>query len=150
MLRVTQEAVGNAARHADPARITVRLRGAAGQAVLEIADDGRGFDLAAPSPEAGAPSQKAGGLGLHTMRDRVTELGGVLTVDSAPGEGTTIRARFPVRAVAVRAGVTEDGAARDGAAGEGAAATGLAGEGAAVIGAAGDGVSRAGVTREAR
>jgi signal transduction histidine kinase len=104
MLRVTQEAIGNAARHADPARITVRLRADDVQAVLEIADDGRGFDIA-------APPQEAGGLGLHTMRDRVAELGGLLTVDSAPGQGTTIRARFPLR---------EGSAAREGAASEGA------------------------------
>jgi len=101
MLRVTQEAVGNAARHADPARITVRLRGDGAQAVLEIADDGRGFDVS-------APPQEAGGLGLHTMRDRVSELGGLLTVESAPGEGTTIRARFPLRDALAGQSITEE------------------------------------------
>jgi signal transduction histidine kinase len=121
MLRVTQEAVGNAARHADPARITVRLRGDGGQAVLEISDDGRGFDVAAPRQE------EAGGLGLHTMRDRVTELGGLLTVQSGPGEGTTIRARFPLReAVAVGEGAADEGPIGQGAIGRGAAGEGVA------------------------
>ena len=119
MLRVTQEAVGNAARHADPARITVRLRADGGQAVLEIADDGRGFDVAAP------PQEEDGGLGLHTMRDRVTELGGLLTVQSAPGEGTTIRARFPLR----EALVTGEGAIGARVTGEGGAVGGVAGQG---------------------
>ncbi len=44
------------------------------------------------------PAQAAGGgLGLHTMRDRVTELGGGLVIDSAPGAGTRVRAWFPLR-----------------------------------------------------
>ncbi len=100
LLRVTQEAVGNAARHAGPARITVRLEANGGRAVLEVADDGRGFDVTAP------PRDGAGlGLGLHTMRDRVTELGGRLTVESGPGAGTRVRASFPLR---VEEGVTEE------------------------------------------
>jgi signal transduction histidine kinase len=57
--------------------------------LLEVADDGRGFDAVSEPADAG-------GLGLHTMRDRVTELGGQLTIDSAPGEGTRVRASFPL------------------------------------------------------
>jgi len=110
ILRVAQEAVANAARHADPARITVRLDADGGRAVLEIDDDGRGFDVTAP------PRDGPGlGLGLHTMRDRVTELGGLLTVESGPGEGTRVRALFPLRALR-RAG---EGRAGDGAEGAG-------------------------------
>jgi signal transduction histidine kinase len=89
VLRVTQEAVANAARHADPSQVTVLLHADRSHAWLEVTDDGRGFDLAA------APGD-AGGLGLHTMRDRVTELDGRLTIDSAPGEGTKVRACFPL------------------------------------------------------
>jgi signal transduction histidine kinase len=91
VLRVTQEAVANAARHADPAQITVRLQAAAGQVQLEIADDGHGFDVADRRAHAS-------GLGLRTMHDRVTELGGSLVIDSAPGDGTRVRACFPLRA----------------------------------------------------
>jgi len=91
VLRVTQEAVANAARHADPGQITVRLQAAAGQVQLEVADDGHGFDVADRRAHAS-------GLGLRTMHDRVTELGGSLTIDSAPGDGTRVRASFPLRA----------------------------------------------------
>jgi signal transduction histidine kinase len=90
LLRVTQEAVANAARHADPGQVTVRLQADSQRVQLEIADDGRGFDVSAEPADAG-------GMGLHTMRDRVTELSGLLTIDSAPGEGTRVRACFPLR-----------------------------------------------------
>ncbi len=89
VLRVTQEAVANAARHAEPGQVTVLLQTDGRQVLLEIADDGRGFDVTWP--------QNPGGLGLHTMRDRVTELGGQLTIDSVPGAGTRVRASFPLR-----------------------------------------------------
>jgi signal transduction histidine kinase len=95
VLRVTQEAVANAARHADPAQVTVRLHADSQRVELEIADDGRGFDVA-------ARLSQAGGLGLRTMDDRVAELGGLFTIDSAPGTGTRVRACFPLR----EAGVT--------------------------------------------
>ncbi len=91
ILRVTQEAIANAARHAGPSRITVSLATDGERAVLEVADDGRGFDVTAP--------REREGLGLHTMRDRVTELGGLLTVESTPGGGTRVRAWFPLRPV---------------------------------------------------
>jgi signal transduction histidine kinase len=104
ILRVTQEAVANAARHADPNRILVRLQVDGGRAVLEVADDGRGFDVSAPPRDGGGL-----GLGLHTMRDRVTELGGLLTVESAPGDGTRVRACFQLReASRTGEGVTEE------------------------------------------
>ena len=102
VLRVTQEAVANAARHAGPSEVTVRLHADSRQARLEVADDGRGFDVVSEPADTG-------GLGLHTMRDRVTELGGQLTIDSAPGEGTRVRACFPLRETGVvGAGVMEE------------------------------------------
>jgi signal transduction histidine kinase len=57
--------------------------------VLEITDNGRGFDVA-------ARQETAVGLGLGAMRDRVTEHGGRLSVDSATGTGTRVRACFPL------------------------------------------------------
>ena len=91
LLRVAQEALHNALRHADAKTISVRLRehcpaGAAscGGALLEVADDGAGFD-----PDA---VRRAGrSLGLVSMRDRAKSVRGRLDVASAPGEGTTIR-----------------------------------------------------------
>jgi signal transduction histidine kinase len=56
--------------------------------ILEISDDGVGFDTGGDFP---------GHLGLHSMRERAEGLGGTLTVQSAPGEGTRIRALMPVR-----------------------------------------------------
>jgi len=113
VLRVTQEAVANAARHADPGQITVRLQAAAGQVELEVADDGHGFDVADRRAHAS-------GLGLRTMHDRVTELGGALVIDSAPGVGTRVRACFPVGAGgpgSANTGPTNTGAAAPAAAG---------------------------------
>ncbi len=99
---MTQEAVANAARHAGPGQVTVLLQADSRQVRLEVADDGRGFDVVNAAADAG-------GLGLHTMRDRVTELGGQLTIDSAPGEGTRVRACFPLRETGVvGAGVMEE------------------------------------------
>ena len=116
ILRVAQEAVANAARHAGPSRITVGLHVIGGQAVLEVADDGRGFDVTAP---------RAGdGLGLHTMRDRVTELGGLLTVDSVPGDGTRVRAWFPLPA----ASLTGEGVCGEAVCGEAVRREAVAGE----------------------
>jgi signal transduction histidine kinase len=85
VLRVAQEALANAARHASAARIVVELHPApGGGAELAVTDDGCGFD-----PQALAPSS---GVGLRLMRERVGELGGKVTVESAPGRGTTVRA----------------------------------------------------------
>ena len=102
VLRVTQEAVANAARHADPVHVTVRLQADSERVELEITDDGRGFDVTARLSEPG-------GLGLRIMDDRVTELGGLFTINSAPGAGTRIRACFPLReAVVTGADVMEE------------------------------------------
>jgi signal transduction histidine kinase len=91
ILRVTQEALANAVRHGDADLITVRLHAEHDGVVLEITDNGQGFDVAAR--QAGAA-----GLGLRAMRDRVAEHGGVLAIDSAPGAGTRVRACFPLEA----------------------------------------------------
>src|SRR3954447_10892948 len=78
VLRIAQEALGNAVRHSRAGRIKVKLDGR----VLVVADDGRGFDKSAVRGRR---------LGLTSMAERATELGATLRVDSAPGQGTTIR-----------------------------------------------------------
>jgi signal transduction histidine kinase len=88
ILRVAQEAMANAARHADATTVRLELRAVAGGVVLEVTDDGRGFDTSPTS----APT---GGVGLRLMRERVAELGGDVSVDSRPGSGTTVRAQLP-------------------------------------------------------
>ncbi|MFI9573663.1 GAF domain-containing protein [Microbispora rosea] len=84
VLRVAQEALHNAVRHARAARIDVRLAHREAALVLEVTDDGVGFD------EAGVH-----GLGLPSMGDRAQAVGGTLTVSSAPGRGTTVRLEVP-------------------------------------------------------
>jgi two-component system NarL family sensor kinase len=87
ILRVSQEALANAVRHAGASTIGVRLRAGPDRVLLEVADDGHGFDTAGPS---------GSGLGLMAMRDRVAEQGGQLAVDSTHA-GTVVRASFPWR-----------------------------------------------------
>jgi signal transduction histidine kinase len=88
MLRVAQEALHNALRHSGARRVDVTLERRGGKAVLRVADDGRGFD-----PHS---VRRAGRhLGLVSMRDRANGVGGRLTVESAPGKGTTIEMEVP-------------------------------------------------------
>ena len=84
VLRIAQEALQNALRHAQAKRIAVRLRGDEAGLVLEVADDGAGFDPDA----AGLRSRR---LGLTSMEERAERLGGWLEIRSAPGAGTTVR-----------------------------------------------------------
>lgn len=87
--RIVQESLRNAAQHAATAtEITITLRRAASDLVLEVADDGAGFDRDAPGWKAG--------LGLASMEERARLLGGTLEIASRPGAGTRIRATLPV------------------------------------------------------
>ncbi len=88
VFRIAQEALQNALRHAEAERIDVRLEDGGGLLVLTVADDGRGFDPAA----AGLRGRR---LGLTSMEERASALGGRLEVASAPGAGTTVRLEVP-------------------------------------------------------
>jgi signal transduction histidine kinase len=83
--RIAQEALHNALRHAAADLVTVTVQVADGSMVLEVTDDGRGFDPAAPSRRSG----------LASMRERARAAGGRLTVLSRPGAGTTVRLEVP-------------------------------------------------------
>ncbi|MFG2190899.1 GAF domain-containing sensor histidine kinase [Streptomyces sp. NPDC048639] len=88
VLRVAQEALHNALRHSGAARVGVSLVRCGQGAVLRIEDDGQGFDPSAV--------RRAGRhLGLVSMRDRASGVGGALTVESAPGKGTLIEMEVP-------------------------------------------------------
>ena len=89
LLRATQEALANVRRHAAAGHVTVTLSYFPDEVTLDVADDGRGFDPAAPTPGP------AGGLGLIGIRERAATLGGSVAVESAPGEGTTIAISLP-------------------------------------------------------
>ncbi len=89
LYRVAQEALRNAARHAAARHVQVSLRRDGSAAILEIADDGQGFDVA-------RAEQRRPGMGLFSMRERVGLVNGRLTVRSAPGCGTQIVATVPL------------------------------------------------------
>ena len=82
--RIAQEAVANICKHARAGRVDIALTAGDGGVVVEIRDDGVGFDT-------GAPQQAPGHLGLLVMRERAEQSGGWFKVESEPGVGTTLR-----------------------------------------------------------
>ena len=80
ILRVAQEALQNALRHSGAHYVAVRLH----DGVLEVSDDGAGFDPA-------DPALRSRRLGLTSMEERARRLGGRLEIESAPGAGTMVR-----------------------------------------------------------
>jgi nitrate/nitrite-specific signal transduction histidine kinase len=83
LYRIAQEALNNSLKHADAADVVVRIGTADGKVVLEVEDDGQGFDLDAVGSNHG--------MGLANMRDRAAELGGSMDIRSAPGQGTRVK-----------------------------------------------------------
>jgi signal transduction histidine kinase len=90
--RVLQEALTNVARHAGATRVDARLARDAAELLLVIQDDGRGFRLE-PGVQAGA-----GHAGLAGMRERVVGAGGQFRIESTPGRGVRLEARWPLGA----------------------------------------------------
>ena len=88
VLRIAQEAIQNAVRHSEARHVTVVLRGDGKRLLLEIVDDGVGFDPAAE----GIRSRR---LGLTSMDERAARLGGTLEIRSAAGTGATVRLEAP-------------------------------------------------------
>ncbi|NUR32288.1 MAG: sensor histidine kinase [Catenulispora sp.] len=91
LLRTTQEALANVARHARADHAAVTLAYHPDQVTLDVFDDGIGFD-----DGTGADPARPR-FGLHGMRERVAELGGSLTIESARGEGTAVAVALPTR-----------------------------------------------------
>lgn len=87
LVRVAQEALANAVKHASPERIALTLADSPTDISLTIADDGRGFDVDAP--------RAAASFGLDGMARRVHDLGGTLNMESEIGRGTAVRAVLP-------------------------------------------------------
>jgi signal transduction histidine kinase len=85
LLRVCQEALANVRRHAGARRAAICLHYGEGEVRLEIRDDGTGFD----------PAGQTGGFGLRGMQSRAADAGGILTVRTAPGAGTTVSVVIP-------------------------------------------------------
>ncbi|MFE9362498.1 sensor histidine kinase [Streptomyces sp. NPDC006978] len=91
LLRIAEEALANAARHAGAARAGVTLSYMGDEITLDVRDDGCGFDPAALPPRSGA-----GGFGLGGMRARAERIAGTVEVESEPGLGTAVSARVPL------------------------------------------------------
>ncbi|MFF1707012.1 sensor histidine kinase [Streptomyces sp. NPDC058252] len=91
LLRIAQEALSNASRHARASRVGVTLSFMGDEVTLDVRDDGRGFDsLALPA------RTDRGGFGLDGMRARAERIAGSLTVETEPGHGTAVSARVPL------------------------------------------------------
>lgn len=95
LLRVAQEALANAVKHAAAREVSVRVAALEGEVVLSVHDDGRGFDSRIAVRAGAAQARADGGMGLTSMRDRIRAQFGQLIVESAPGLGTTVEARLP-------------------------------------------------------
>jgi PAS domain S-box-containing protein len=91
LYRIAQEALHNMVKHARASLVELNLDQTNEMIMLEIQDNGRGFDTTSSYP---------GHLGLHSMQERVKSLGGELLIESFPGQGTRIRAQVPVHTTA--------------------------------------------------
>ncbi|MFI0964839.1 sensor histidine kinase [Streptomyces sp. NPDC021080] len=91
LLRIAQEALSNAGRHAAAGRVGVTLSFMGDEVTLDVRDDGRGFDPLAVPARTGT-----GGFGLDGMRARAERIAGHLAVESEPGHGTALSARVPL------------------------------------------------------
>jgi len=87
LFRVLQEALANVARHSRATSVKVSLQPVEKTVLLQIQDNGRGFNL------ADVPNY---GYGLHSMPERLSELGGSLKVDAGLGQGVTVTAHLPL------------------------------------------------------
>ncbi|MFF2187888.1 sensor histidine kinase [Streptomyces sp. NPDC058155] len=97
LLRIAQGALANTREHAGATRAALTLTCLDDQISLDIADDGRGFAVAeADGASAAATGRPGRGHGLPAMRARARQLGGTLTVESEPGEGTVVSAAVPL------------------------------------------------------
>jgi signal transduction histidine kinase len=85
--RVSQESLANIARHSHARRVDISLVYNGDSAQLTIADDGCGFD----------PSVKSQGMGLRSIRERVSSIHGTVQIQSAPGHGTRILVQIPTK-----------------------------------------------------
>ena len=87
LYRIGQEALNNALKHAAAGSVTVRIQASDARIEMQVVDDGQGFE-----PQA---VRERGGMGLTTMQERAKQVGGALSVRSAPGKGTTVQVVVP-------------------------------------------------------
>lgn len=89
---IVEEAANNARKHAQADHIWLRLKRDGDMMIVEVADDGRGFDVAAVE----ADYQKRGSLGMINLRERAELVNGILKIGSIPGRGSTVRVIVPL------------------------------------------------------
>ncbi len=87
LYRIVQEALHNTVKHARASKVVPRLTRQANDILLEIQDNGKGFDPKGPFP---------GHLGLRSMHERATKVNGILTIESVAGQWTCISVRVPL------------------------------------------------------
>jgi len=92
LFRITEEALTNVVQHAQARSVTVLLEHRGSSVMLIVEDDGKGFDVA----RVMNTRPHEGNLGLYGMRERVSLLGGTLTIESTPGRGTAVFVRIPL------------------------------------------------------
>lgn len=88
LYRIAQEGLNNVVKHAKATQAQIRLKYYENTVLLELIDDGKGFD-----PDA---ADQSGGFGLQGIRERVLQLGGTLSIESAPWKGTSLSVRIPL------------------------------------------------------
>ena len=93
LYRIAQEALSNVVKHAGATRVRLRLATDRAATVLSVADNGTGFTTSVE--RTGEHAIQMGGLGLLTMRERATAIGGTVRIDSSAAEGTTIEVVVP-------------------------------------------------------
>ena len=91
LYNIAQEALNNALKHAHAKSVRIRLRFGDTETEMGITDDGVGFEPAADGMR--------GGFGIPGMQERSQKIGGTLQIDSAPGKGTSVIVRMPVKAI---------------------------------------------------
>lgn len=97
--RIVQEALNNVLKHAHATDVAIRIHSGSGALVVEVDDNGVGFEPEQVVSGAGDGYKDAAGVlhtGLSGMRERVQEAGGSWEIQSHPGHGTTITSRFPL------------------------------------------------------
>lgn len=105
LFRMCQEAMTNVYRHAQATAVLIQVGVEGDQVVIDIEDDGKGFDPAAASEQEGRRP-----WGLMGIGERAEILGGKARIDSAPGKGTRVAVRIPLPAAPVRAAELAGGA----------------------------------------
>ncbi|MFN2179604.1 MAG: PAS domain-containing protein [Candidatus Promineifilaceae bacterium] len=93
LYHISQEALNNSLKHARASKVSMRLACDEQQIEMEITDNGRGFDV--------DKARYSDGVGLKSMRERIEEFDGKVTLRSAPGQGTTVLICLPLKATAI-------------------------------------------------